>query len=475
MIVFVPMAFELLLLGMIGYLLHLQQLESLEEDRARSVVAECSAISSNVVKNAALLFGGLLGGLDAANLSEQLRKSSDVFEVSEKNLRQRITTNSQAQAFEKVEVDMHEIKLLLSQSNSGIDSLAWTARARRLRPLVVRIESSLQSLIKAETSSLDKLHNHNLLLQRLLEITCWSAFAVSILVAFALLMYFQKSITARVETLKRNSSRLSVGELLLPELTGNDEFVELDAAFREMADKLQKASVQRKELLQMVAHDLRSPLSAMLVTLQIIETGKRGTMTEQLSQDVALLSNSAERLVRLIGDLLSAEALEAGDLSLEKKRCSLVGLISRAADAVEPLSLSKRISIDLPKDAPMVFVDDERIVQVLVNLLSNAIKFSPPDSKITVLCADTMNGDKSRWSEVSIIDEGRGIPKDKSGELFQRFFQANVEDRKQGSGLGLAICKALVAAHGGDIGCENNKQAGSRFWFLLPTVSETQA
>jgi len=143
---------------------------------------------------------------------------------------------------------------------------------------------------------------------------------------------------------------------------------------------------------------------------------------------------------------------------------SLDSIVKRAVDSVSGLADQKSIEIDAPECTLNVNVEADRIVQVLVNLLSNAIKFSPENSKIVVSASDLPTGVK-----VTVADQGRGIPKDKLAEIFDRFSQVEHEDATThgGTGLGLAICKAIVEGHGGIIGVDSDEGSGSRFWFII--------
>jgi CheY-like chemotaxis protein len=181
---------------------------------------------------------------------------------------------------------------------------------------------------------------------------------------------------------------------------------------------------------------------------------------------VQLAVSNTDRLIRLINDILDIERMDAGRTELELAPCRASELIANAAQIVQMTATQAQVTLT-PKilDDPILFVDDDAIVQVLVNLLGNAIKFSPRWSTITI----TMALDSGR-ALISVADTGRGIPADRLETIFERFRQVDSSDAREkgGSGLGLAIARGIVEHHGGEMRVESEIGEGSTFYFTLP-------
>jgi len=223
-----------------------------------------------------------------------------------------------------------------------------------------------------------------------------------------------------------------------------------------------RAERLRKEVLDMVTHDLRSPLASIDLSIDMLQQGYKGTISEQTSGELEKIKRNSSRMMRLVNDLLDMEKLKEGKLKLVRKDVNLQVIVENAFDVVQPAANQRRIKL-LEENTDMeIFADGVRIGQILINLLSNALKFSSENSEVKV-AAET----RENQVIIKVIDNGPGMTSDQSGRLFQRFSQLEAH-LQQGSGLGLAICKALVDLHGGSIGVESEKGKGSTFWFCLP-------
>lgn len=157
--------------------------------------------------------------------------------------------------------------------------------------------------------------------------------------------------------------------------------------------------------------------------------------------------------------------MEAGMLELNRMRVPINSLIEQSIATVQPIAVERKVNLVGDSNPSEIFVDGDRIIQVLVNLIGNAIKFSPPNSTVKIQVKTD-----NQSTEFSVIDEGRGIPDSSLSHIFERFKQLQESDSKKegGSGLGLAICKALVELHGGDISVSSAIGKGSNFSFRIP-------
>lgn len=299
--------------------------------------------------------------------------------------------------------------------------------------------------------------------------------AVNVLVVIALLIAFNRNTISRLSVLMGNTKRMASDQDLSAQLHGHDEIAELDRVFHEMADAM-KAARQReaelieikKQIMAVVSHDLRAPLTSLQGTLALLNRNMYGELTEQGRQRVESSDHSVRRLIRMINDLLDLEKLEAGKMVLEIKDLPLVVLIARAVEDVTQLAADKGVRFEYDENSELeVQGDGDRLIQVLVNILSNAVKYSPQDGVIKI---ESQLVDQT--VKVCVTDQGPGVPEDMREAIFERYRQ--IEDSahkgKGGTGLGLAICKLIMEMHSGAIGVEPSAPNGSTFWFTLLAV-----
>ena len=222
----------------------------------------------------------------------------------------------------------------------------------------------------------------------------------------------------------------------------------------------------RDEVLAIVSHDLRNPLSAIAVGAQALISSD--SPREQQVPMLQIIRRNAARMDRLIQDLLDASRLQAGRrLSVRPTPLHLAPVVAEAcqATAVRTQSTLQTVSAAVPEGLPAVMADRDRLLQVLGNLIDNALKFTPEGGHITVMAV--ASDDALR---IAVTDNGPGIPDRHLPRLFEPFWQAQQAGR-QGAGLGLSIAKGIVEAHGGHIGVETLEGRGSTFWFTLPLAT----
>ncbi|MEL6137746.1 MAG: ATP-binding protein [Cyanobacteria bacterium J06628_6] len=222
------------------------------------------------------------------------------------------------------------------------------------------------------------------------------------------------------------------------------------------------------EFISLVSHELKTPMNGMIGALDLLGTGQLGSLTEKGQQLINMATSNAERLVRLVNDILDLERMKSGQLTLRPKRCQLPDLFERAVSVMRPLAEAAGVTLVVETAEAALWVDCDRIQQLLTNLLSNAIKFSSADQTIWL----TAEQQQTATSQVLITvrDQGRGIPEDKLDLIFERFQQVDVSDtrKKGGTGLGLAICRQIVHQHQGQIWVNSGLGEGSTFNVLLP-------
>lgn len=222
---------------------------------------------------------------------------------------------------------------------------------------------------------------------------------------------------------------------------------------------------QRREIIAMISHDVRSPLSSTLLGVSALTRGIYGDISTQARQTLGRMEKSITRIIDLLTELLDLEKSMDGELKLDKRDFSIRNLVADAVEQLTDLCLKLNVRVENSADEALVFADRDRIMRVVVNLLSNAVKHSPPDSVVSIATVI-----KAREVEITVQDHGPGIPEHLQRAIFERFVQLETPGRAEvpSTGLGLTICKSFIEAHKGLIGVRSEPGKGSTFWFVLP-------
>lgn len=310
------------------------------------------------------------------------------------------------------------------------------------------------------------------------------------LVTIAVLVFLIHTLVLKpINELEEKSRQISFGDLSTRvSLHTNDELEKLGNSFNLMAqslmhnrdnleEKVAKATkdlaLANHELLKLdklksdflanMSHELRTPLTAVKGSINYLE--RTLTDPEQL-EFIEIIEKNISRLTRLIANLFDFTKLEAGTIDWEFEQQDISQLVKEVIDITSPLALAKKITIlqNCPEHLYAV-IDLERMEQVLVNLLDNAIKFSKKGARIEVQ-VKAQNND----IQISIKDQGPGIPKENLKTIFQKFYTATTRSdiKNQGAGMGLAISKAIITAHNGSISVQSQKGSSSTFFITLP-------
>ncbi len=241
---------------------------------------------------------------------------------------------------------------------------------------------------------------------------------------------------------------------------------------RSLERSLQEAVQARERMLAIVSHDLRNPLSVVMMAAKLIERWASPDLSgERLKKHANAIVHEAERMGRLVVDLLDISKIEAGrSLHVELARRDGAEILRQSVERLEPLARARRITLAV-EASPEVYAldcDAERLHQVFSNLIGNAIKFTPEEGSVTARVAH------SRGDVVfSVSDTGTGIPKAQISHLFDPYWQASAS--RNGAGLGLSIVKAIVQAHRGRVWVETEEGAGSSFFCALPAAARDES
>lgn len=238
-----------------------------------------------------------------------------------------------------------------------------------------------------------------------------------------------------------------------------------DITKRQALDKL------KNEFISVVSHELRTPMTSIQGGLSLLAKGLVKLDSDKGKRIIQIASENAERLVRLVNDILDLERLESGKINLVKQKIDAGKLLFQAADVMQLMAQKAEINLSVLPQSFELSVDHDRLIQVLTNLLSNAIKFSPPGSTVWLSVEKMPTEDtKVPFALIKVQDQGRGIPADKIEAIFERFHQVDASDsRKQGgTGLGLAICRSIIEQHHGKMWVESKVGIGSTFYIKLP-------
>jgi PAS domain S-box-containing protein len=216
-----------------------------------------------------------------------------------------------------------------------------------------------------------------------------------------------------------------------------------------------------------VSHEFRTPLSALAASIELLVNQAGDLSTEELQELLNSLHLGILRLQTLVDNILESASIESGHFRVSPRASDLAEIIGEAAGIMQPL-LDKRdqsMVIDLPAALPIVYADPRRTLQVIVNLLSNASKYGPDDSEIAIDAAVT-----DGWVKVNVIDRGPGVSPKHRQSVFRRFSRLEPGDAETqyGAGLGLSVVRAIVEAHGGEVGVDEHVDGGAVFWFTLP-------
>jgi len=460
-----------------------RDLELLDRDynRHKEIAHQLQETAKTVGQNALLVSIGQENGT-----KENLHNARISFDVGIRKLLQVPLDGLEITGLQIEEEILEPIPRENSQSLDQLD-LLWEAVGLRVKTLETKslysdeFRQAYDSLNEQRQSLLDSIDellamwNENRLERRSQgELITQSIIGIDLAVFAMVLVTIRKSLTP-LEKITRAISRVKegiYGEKI--EYTSSDEIGELASSFNTMSETIRikeeeakRTDIAKDEFLAMITHELKTPLVPIQGYADILLSGYLGNLTEKQRERIAIMKSSATSLLQLISDLLDAQKLELGQLRIKKSPADIHATVAKSIQTLNPEIEGAKIKVVNEVGQNLVVPHDtERIAQVLTNLIKNSLKAIKPETGlIKIYSSEDQN-------EIKIIvhDNGLGIPYERQGKLFTKFYQADASltREKGGSGLGLSICKGIVEAHGGKISLESKPDAGTTITFSLP-------
>jgi len=287
-----------------------------------------------------------------------------------------------------------------------------------------------------------------------------------ILLAAASLLSFllARTFTRPIVDIEKAAAQMAEGDFSARiDVKQQDEIGQLAKTINYLGQQLSQIDQMRKDLIANVSHELRTPLSLIRGYAETLRD-VTGNDEDKRQKQLGVIIEEAERLSRMVDDILNLSRLQSGHFELNKSIFSVRNLAGNVAKRYDLLSKQREVSIIMEmSDEQLVEADAARIEQVLYNLINNA--FNNTNAGGTITIRDMDNGDSVR---IEVMDSGSGIPEEEINRIWDRYYKADKNIGKtMGSGLGLAIVKAILEAHGAAYGVESKKGVGTTFWFEL--------
>ena len=301
----------------------------------------------------------------------------------------------------------------------------------------------------------------------LINTTLLSALAISVLLTLLLYFYFMRTIYAGVHALIQNAHRFQSGQKLMPALTGRDEIAQVDVAFHKMATDLEAANKFKQEMLSMVSHDLRTPLTAVTGYLSLVSEGPYGGgASDELRRQAAAHEVELFNVVKLINSVLDSEKIEAGAMELATRSMYVETIVEKAIEQLQPLADAAQVTVAFTPSELEVEADPHRIGQAMTAFLETAINSTPPGKQVNIELRQVETIIKF------IVVIPKRINESSLKTIFERYTESRPDDIKVPEDQSLALGSAIVKLHGGDVGTVR-EESETKIWFSLPLPEAT--
>lgn len=485
LIVAVPLVFQMIFFSMLISQIQKLEVEVARETRARRIMQTIGKLTELTyeIAAAAVQLKSVILSTDKAKLQQFV----DVMDVGKARAQECRTDlkrlikgyPDEEKAFEKLDKFYDKTdkisELINSSLNGGTGALSAVQQLTEFREMRKGLIGELTDAARTFMHRYEKIEKGSPEAQKRLRDSQKGVIifgmAGNIVIAFILVLYFSRSITDRLKVMTLNTMLLAKRQPLMPRISGSDEIAQLDGVFHSMADALDEASREKKEFLELVSHDIRSPMTAILGNIVLLNLGKLGEISPEAKQRMSSAEDNSRRLITVVNDLLDLEKLESGQTEFTKTDVRVEDLIDTCIRECETLADKVGVSVDLdvPDEDITVSADKDRLQQVLHNLLNNAIVFSGEKKQIVVRAIQV-----AEFAEITISDKSRKIPPELFELAFERRSSSLTKEIRQyfGKGLALPLSKLIIESMGGQIGVRAVEDQGIAFWVKLALIQQ---
>jgi signal transduction histidine kinase len=238
--------------------------------------------------------------------------------------------------------------------------------------------------------------------------------------------------------------------------------------------RVAEANRMKSEFVGIVSHQLRTPLSSLKWSLELLRTKRLGEINDKQMEYLDVIKDSNDRMIKLVNDLLSVNRIDQQRLEMRPKNFNIEELIEKEIKELMPITNAHNVNLqyEKPKNLPQVYADQDKVQMVVQNLIDNAIKYSKKEGGSIIINAETDRGN-NKMIKITVKDDGIGIPDMFKSQIFGKFFRGDnlIKQRVEGTGLGLFIAKGIINLSGGEIDFHSEENQGSTFWFTLPMAN----
>jgi two-component system, NtrC family, sensor histidine kinase GlrK len=332
-----------------------------------------------------------------------------------------------------------------------------------------KIDLKLRNLARVSTEDRNsKLQQSKDMLTQLANVYSISV-GIAIILVIVITFINARNINLPIKLLGEKTKEVAGGKFGDPlKIFSPPEIKELADAFNMMCDRLKELDQMKIDYISHLSHALRTPLTVIKEASSMLQEGVFSKSPEKQEELFVLVKAECDRLISSVTRLLDLSQMEAGNMFFSFQPSDIHPIIEKSVLKLSPLIRKKEIDItlEIPQDIPLLKMDGERIEEVFENLLSNALKYTREGGQITI---SARNSSENHTVEISVSDNGIGIPEDGLTQVFDKF--KRVDDGRgsiMGSGLGLAIVRHIINAHGGKVWVKSKEGEGSTFTFSLP-------
>ncbi|MDY0236196.1 MAG: HAMP domain-containing sensor histidine kinase [Gudongella sp.] len=344
-----------------------------------------------------------------------------------------------------------EASTIIKQGNNSIEMLAYS-KILTDGETILTLSLPLESIKKTVDIMQTQLINISIIL---------------LIITLSIGLFISRIFLKPIKKLNYAVNQISEGNMQQRvEITTKDEIGELSKNFNNMADKLSRVELLRKDLISNVSHDLRTPLGLIKGYAEMIRD-IHSTDPKKMDEDLNIIIEEADRLSSMVNEILDSSQFQSGYIELKREDFDLVELVKSSWEKYKIDASRKEIAISLNYENDNVYInaDPVRLQQVIENLISNALNFTIDEGRVDLNIIDKVD-----YIRVEIKDNGIGISEEDQKLIWDRFYRVDkANDNKKSSGIGLAIVKNILSAHGFEFGVQSKIGDGTTFFFNIPS------